>query len=99
MNVLIVNQTQPLYEKLSRMLSDHTINIFRAETINRIAEILNQNEIDLVLMEIHSLSDVALLDFINRNYKDINLQLIADNVTNRLLTTLKEGKYTIFQSN
>ena len=98
MNVLIVNQTRPLYEKMAHLLSDTANNIYTADTINRIAEILNHEEIDLVLMEIHSLPDVALLDFTTRNYPDLKVQVIADNITHRLISTIKEGRYTIFQS-
>ncbi len=97
MNILIVNQTRPLFEKLQNLLSDSGNRIVSVDSMTQIATTLNNRNIDLVLMEVNSLSDVALLEFINTNYRDVAVQLVVDHTVQHLITTLKEGNYSIFQ--
>ncbi len=97
MNILIVNRTQPMFEKFGNLLSDLDNSVFSADTIHQIASILDRQKIDLVLLEIKSLSDIALLDFIINTYPNVEVRLVTDCTTRHLLTTIKEGQYKIVQ--
>jgi DNA-binding NtrC family response regulator len=95
MNILLINCNQFLKKELEEFIGRECSNIFSTASALKAINILDHNSIDMVLLRMNTISDVALLNYINRNYKKIKVLLSAERDLEDVIFSIKDGNYTI----
>ena len=95
MNILLINCNQFLQNELEEFIGKKCSNIFSTASALKSINILDHNSIDMVLLRMNAISDVALLNYINNNYKKIKVLLSAERNLEDVISSIKDGNYTI----
>ena len=95
MNILLINCNQFLQKELEEFMGRECSNIFSTASALKAINILDHNSIDMVLLRMNTISDVALLNYINNNYKKIKVLLSAERNLKDVISSIKDGNYTI----
>jgi len=97
LNILIKSKNEYLAEAITERFGDRSNHFFSAPSFSKAISVLNDNKIDKVVMELNSINEINLLEYINKYYKNIKILLIANNEIEELLTVARNGEYSVSQ--
>lgn len=93
MNILFVKENRALIEEIEGYLESYDAQAFFADDSAEIVEILKCHYIDLVIIQLRTLSNLDLLRFINENFKETKVVITIDRVENDLLNDNRQYMY------
>lgn len=94
MDLLIVNQTQPLFDQLQNFLLDATNSVLTADSLPQVSNLLITQHIQTVSLQVERLEDIAILRYINIHHPGVRVMLIAREETRELISAIQTGHYS-----
>jgi DNA-binding NtrC family response regulator len=92
MNALIIGSTFYLNE-MKDFFQVNDLTTYFAENTLAAIDVLNHHEIDFAFINIHSISEVILLKYINQNHQKVKVILLTNPKNKEVISILKEGFY------
>jgi DNA-binding NtrC family response regulator len=97
MNILFIHHDQEVQSEIDEFLRNHKDVCFFSRNTNDTIRILNEHPIDLVVLIIHHMRDAAVLKYLNDNYKDLEVLLMASEEYDEIISLFSERQYKTFR--
>ena len=95
MNILIKSKNAILTEEIRDRFNGNNLQFYPAASSSKAISILSKQKINKAVLEINSISEIALLDHINKYYQQIEILLITNNEIDEILNIAKNGNYSV----
>jgi DNA-binding response OmpR family regulator len=96
-NILFIHDDPEIQEEIREFLTQPNGNVFFSKNTGETISILNNQTVDLVVIKINNMRDAGILKFINTNYKDIEVLVMASKEYDEIISVFSTGHYKIFR--
>jgi DNA-binding NtrC family response regulator len=93
MNLLFIHHDQEIRSEISDLLGNNTNNCYFSRNTIETIRILDDHPIDLVVMIVNHMRVAAVLKYINDNYKDLEVLLMAGEEFDEIISLFSDGQY------
>jgi DNA-binding NtrC family response regulator len=93
MNLLFIHHDPEIQTEIDDFLHSEKDNCYYSRNTEDTIRILNDHPIDLVVLIINHMRDAAVLKYINDNYKDLEVLLIASEEFDEIISLFSECQY------
>jgi DNA-binding NtrC family response regulator len=93
MNLLFIHHDPEIQSEIDDFLQSHHDVCFFSRNTEATIRILNDERIDMVVLIINHMRDAAILKYINDNYKDLEVLLIASDEFDDIISLFSECRY------
>ena len=97
MNILFINSDLEAQEEVDDYLRLHKCQAFFSKTTEQAIQALNNYDIELIILQIKTLRDAAILKYINVNYQHIEILLLASDEYDDIITVFSKCRYKLFR--
>jgi DNA-binding response OmpR family regulator len=95
LNILIIHDDPQVVEEIREYLTLPDSNFyFTTSTMDAIRK-LNVGSIDLVVLNISNMKDAGILKYINDNFKDLEVMILASREYDEIISTFLQGRFHI----
>lgn len=88
-----------MIDEIEEMIADNKSNLFFSNTTSKAIHVLNNNRIDVLILDLDSMSDAGLLKYINEYFPQTNLILAGENDILNLILNFRKMKFKILPKN
>jgi DNA-binding response OmpR family regulator len=96
-NILFIHDDPEIQEEIREFLTVPNGNVYFSKDISEVIRILNDQSIELVVLNIKSMRDAGILKFINNNYKDLEVLVLASKEYDEIISVFSTGRYKLFR--
>ena len=96
MNILFIHDDPEIQEEIREFLTLTNGNVFFSKDTGEAINILNNQKIDLVVLKINNMRDAGILKYINNNYKDLEVLVMASKEYDEIISVFSTGNYKLF---
>ena len=97
MNILFIHHDPEIQKEIDEFLRNQKDVCFFSKNTNDTIQILNDHPIDLVVLIINHMRDAAVLKYINDNYKNLEVMLVASEEYDEIISLFSECQYKTFR--
>lgn len=97
MNILFIHHEPEVQDEIKDFLTPQREKGFFARSTEQAIRILNEYVISLVVMKISSLRDAAILKYINDNYKDLEVLILASKEYDDIISAFSRGHFRLMR--
>ena len=98
MNILLVHDDPEIQEEIREFLTLQTRNVFfSSNNTGEAIRTLNYQTIELVVMKINNMKDASILKYVNDNYTDLEVLILASKEYNEIISAFIHGHFTLMQ--
>jgi DNA-binding NtrC family response regulator len=97
MNILFIHHDPEIQTEIDEFLRNHEDVCFFSRNTNDTIQILNNHTIDLVVLIINHMRDAAVLKYINDNYKNLEVLLMASEEYDEIISLFSECQFKTFR--
>jgi DNA-binding NtrC family response regulator len=97
MNILFIHHDPEIQKEIDDFLNDNKDVCFFSRNTNDTIKILNEHPIDMVVLIINHMRDAAVLKYINDNYKNLEVMLVASEEYDEIISLFSERQYKTFR--
>ena len=98
MNVLAINKNKFQINELKEFFTRMNSVLFTAKTFREAIKKINNHQIDTVIIDINSISDIGMVKYLNDNFSNIKVFLTVENNFEDAISVFKEGNYSILHN-
>jgi len=95
-NILFIHDDPEIQEEIREFLTLPNGNVFFSKDTGEAIGILNDQKIDLVVLKINNMRDAGILKYINNNYKDLEVLVMASKEYDEIISVFNKGHYKLF---
>ena len=96
MNILFIHNDPEVQEEIREFLTVPDGNVFFSKDVNEAIHILNEQTIGMVVLKINNMRDAAILRYINENYKDLEVLVMASKEYDDIISVFNKGHFRMF---
>lgn len=93
MNLLFIHHDPEIQSEIDDFLRTSKDDCFFSRNTEETIRILNEHPIDMVVLIINHMRDAAVLKYINDNYMDVEVLLIASEEYDEIISLFSETNY------
>lgn len=93
--VLYISKDKDSYEEVDDFFSTHHEKVMFSDSTEKSFQILTREDVNIVLLYVQTVTDVAILKYINENYPEIKVFITADKTFDELISIFNRGSYTL----
>ncbi len=93
MNLLFIHHDPEIQSEIDDFLQTNKDNCFFSHNTESTIRILNDHPIDLAVLIINHMRDAAVLKYINDNYKELEVLLMASEEYDEIISLFSECQY------
>jgi DNA-binding NtrC family response regulator len=97
MNLLFIHHDPEIQSEIDDFLHNEKDNCYYSRSTGDSIRILNEHPIDLVVLIINHMRDASVLKYINDNYKDLEVLLIASEEYDEIISLFSERSYKTYR--
>jgi DNA-binding response OmpR family regulator len=95
-NILFIHDDPEIQEEIREFLTQPNGNVYFSKNTGEAIGILNNLKIDLVVLKINNMRDAGILKFINTNYKDLEVLVMASKEYDEIISVFSTGHFKLF---
>jgi DNA-binding NtrC family response regulator len=96
LNILFIHNDPEVLEEIREFLTVPDGDVFFSKDTNEAIRILNEQTIGMVVLKINNLRDAAILRYINENYKDLEVLVMASREYDEIISAFSAGQFTLY---
>jgi len=93
MNLLFIHHDPEIQSEINDFLHNQKDDCYFSRNTEESIHILNNHRIDLVVLIINHMRDAAVLKYINDNYQDLEVLLIANEDYEEIISLFSQHQY------
>jgi len=97
MNILFIHHDPEIQKEIDDFLNNNKDVCFFSRNTNDTIKILNEHPVDLIVLIINHMRDAAVLKYINDNYKNLEVMLVASEEYDEIISLFSERQYKTFR--
>lgn len=97
MNILVRYIHDIMNSSLNDLQSVTENTIFLSNSDSEAIKILNENKIEKIILELDNVSEICLLDYINKYFPAIPVVVITDNRNESILSVIRQSIFNIIE--
>ena len=94
-NILFINSDPALQSEIVEFTSEFEANNYFSQRTEESIAILNEHDIDIVILKVRKIKDVAILKYINDYYKDTKVVIEANNEFDEVISVFNKTNYSV----
>jgi DNA-binding NtrC family response regulator len=95
MNILAIKQNEFQSSEIEEMIENNDSKVFFLETISEALKFIDKNSIDIVLINITSVSDIGFIKYINDNFSNTQILLSTDEDMQEAISVIQTGDFKL----
>jgi DNA-binding NtrC family response regulator len=96
LNILFIHNDPEVLEEIKEFLTVPDGNVFLSKDTNDAIRILSEQKIGMVVLKINNMRDAAILKYINENYKDLEVLVMASKEYDEFISVFNKGHFKMF---
>ena len=96
MNILFIHDNPEIQEEIREFLTLPNGSVFFSKDSWEAIGILKDEKIDLVVLKINNMRDAAILKYINDNYINVEVLVLASKEYDDIISVFGKGRYRLF---
>jgi hypothetical protein len=96
-NILFIHNNAEALDEIDDYMRHHRNQAFFARSTGQAIQILNTYDIFLVVLQITTLRDAAILKYINVNYQSLEVVVLASDEYDDIINVFSQCKYKLFR--
>jgi len=97
MNILFIHHDPEIQKEIDEFLHSHKDVCFYSRNTDDTIRILNASHIDLVVLIINHMRDAAVLKYINDNYRELEVLLVASEEYDEIISLFSVRRFKTFR--
>lgn len=93
MNILVIDKTKLEKAEIQEFAHKLHHKFFMAKDLEQAIKITNTRRIDVIIIFIHSLTDIGILEYFNKNFQNIKILVHAEKQFNDIFSTIQTANY------
>ena len=98
MNILLINDNKYIVNEMTDFLKTNNSELFLVESTQQAVHVLSKNIINVVLINMNSISDIGLVKYINDNFPNVRVFLTVENQIEEAISVFKNGSYKLLSN-
>ena len=96
-NILFIGYEPPLYDEIRDFIYSRNGQAFFSVNVEQSINLLSTHPVDMVVLMMYKPEDAALLNFINRNYPEIEVLVSASKEYKEMISIFNEGHFSVLK--
>jgi DNA-binding NtrC family response regulator len=96
LNILFIHNDPEVLEEIKEFLTVPDGDVFFSKDTNDAIRILSEQTIGMVVLKISNLRDAAILKYINENYKDLEVLVMASREYDEIISAFSAGQFKLY---
>jgi DNA-binding NtrC family response regulator len=96
LNILFIHNDPEVLEEIREYLTVPDGDVFFSRETGDALRILSEQTIGMVVLKINNLRDAAILKYINDNYKDLEVLVMASKEYDDIISVFNKGHFKMF---
>jgi DNA-binding NtrC family response regulator len=96
LNILFIHNDPEVLEEIREFLTVPHGDIFFSKDTNEAIRILNEQKIGMVVLKITNMRDAAILKYINENYTDLEVLIMASKEYDEIISAFSTGHFKLY---
>ncbi len=93
MSILVIDKTNLEKAEMQEFAQKLHHRFFMAKDLEQAIKIINRRRIDAIIIFIHSLTDIGILEYFNKNFQNIKILVHAEKQFKDLFSTIQTANY------
>jgi DNA-binding NtrC family response regulator len=96
LNILFIHNDPEVLEEIKEFLTVPDGDVFFSKDTNDAIRILSEQTIGMVVLKITNMRDAAILKYINDNYKDLEVLVMASREYDEIISAFSAGQFKLY---